>query len=621
MPLSLTPVPIPIDLDADSVGCLFAHPEVTATQERPFKLTDSTRGRMATIFMNSLHAAFEQVQGLQRIGFVVAPEFALPFESLNSAESILKSPECAPNTVVIAGLEWITAEQYIALLDGSDNPKALKEKRPDANLFVNCCIVWVKAFDGRLLRYIQPKLHPSPPEAATQVMYRGEDVLVFITRRPNVLSFSLLICFDCIDRQGELGTFDQLLAAVPETDLNTSFNLHILFVPQHNNAPEEPSFFAFVEKFLNSGGTVLNTADSAVAFVNSASGLHGRAENGYGRSSIFYRRGRWQTFGSDGPLLQIPATYAVEDLGRGLMRARFREDGSCLHRFQLIFPWRVSRDVGSSRQPLTQARVRKIGTDGSLGQWESVPALTKVFTDWLADAPDAKDFRFRGKIDSAVEYGSVANNLREVANIEADRIGEIVDLLLLGFDGPNTRPKLNPDTWQRPFSPWRNEEHGQAIVELTAVSSLLSLLDTVDFRGPSQVRTGTLGSTSFVVLDGFNHRAHSYLFQRYCEWLDEHSWQSIIGKRVLIILTRASSIYPTTNNVAEEMRPHIGALSTRDDSVLEAISPDLASSDQEITADRTRLFRHYFSVLLESLQQVSKQDASTFLRERLGEAV
>jgi len=621
MPLNITPVPIPIDLDADSSGFVFAHPHLTTTLEPPFRLTEDIRGKMSTILGNCLHAAFEHINGLPRVCFVVAPEFSLPLESLQTVEQILSSNACAPNTVIIAGLEWIKAQEYSALLAASNNPDAMKQKHPDANLFVNCCIVWIKAADGTLLRYIQPKLHPSPPENATQVMYRGEDVLVFITRRPHVLSFCLLICFDCIDRQGEVGMFDQLLAAVPETDLNTSFNLHILFVPQHNNAPEEPSFFSFADRFLNSGGTVLNTADSAVAFINSAASRHGRTEAGYGRSSIFYRSERWQSVGADGPLQRVPAIYALENLRHSLMRARFREDGPCLHRFEFLFPWRVARDVGSSRQPLTEARIRKIAADGSLGQWEVIPALTKVFTDWLPDLAVTGDARFRGRIDSATEYHSVADHLQKIASRQADRIGEIVDLLLLGFEGPKSRPKLNPDTWQKPVPNWRNEEHGQSIVELAAVSSLLSLLDTVHFGESSQVRSCTMGSTSVVVLDGFYHRTHSYLVQQYDEWLQQHSWQSIMGKKILIVLTRTSTIYPTVNNVAEEIRPHIGVISREDESVLEAISPDLASSNQEITDDKTRFFKHFFSVLLESLQQPSKADASVFLRERLGEAI
>jgi len=58
--------------------------------------------------------------------------------------------------------------------------------------------------------------------------------------------------------------FDQILEAAPDTGLNTSFNLQMLFVPQYNDSPEHASFLDFADRFLNRGGATLNTADSAV---------------------------------------------------------------------------------------------------------------------------------------------------------------------------------------------------------------------------------------------------------------------------------------------------------------------------------------------------------------------
>jgi hypothetical protein len=59
-----------------------------------------------------------------------------PIESFAAAEALVASEACAPNTVVIAGFEWLTAAEYIELLTSSDNPEVMKQEHPDPNLFV-----------------------------------------------------------------------------------------------------------------------------------------------------------------------------------------------------------------------------------------------------------------------------------------------------------------------------------------------------------------------------------------------------------------------------------------------------------------------------------------------------
>jgi hypothetical protein len=618
--ISLVPIPVALNFaNADALGMVFVQPHLAITQGHPFRIVESHRQVAATVFRNSIQYAFEATQGMPQVHFIIFPEFSLPFESFPAAENVLAA--CPANTVVIAGLEWITAEQYIGLLGSSSNPAAIKDKLPDPHLFVNCCVIWIKESD-RLLRFLQPKLRPSPPEAATQVMYRGQDVFVFSTARPHPVSFALLICFDCIAATGETNMFDQIIDAVPDTGLNTSFNLQMLFVPQHNDEPEHASFLDFADRFLNRGGATLNTADSAVAFVNSASLKHGRADAGYGRSSLFYRSGRWQTIPADGPLVRVPGTYAVEGIiNNRLMRARFREDGPSLHRFAFVLPWRVTREPGASRIPLTEAVVAKFTNDGELGPGRNTSAISKVFTDWWTDDLADTDARFKSTVDVIPEYSEARLHVCSVADADPERIGQVVDLLLLGFDAPCSRPKLNPDAWQLPISDWRRNDHGQAIVELAAGCSLLSLLGRVEMDRSSKVRTGTTSDLQFVVLDGNGRHSHVYLIQKYFEWLNSHPWGELVGKKVLVMLTRSSVVYlNTTNNVAEEIKD-IGDLSAEDESALGAISPDLPTQQGAITEDSTRFFKHFRAVLAESLSQPTRPEAVDFLRERLGQAI
>ena len=622
MPISLIPIPIAVDFaDADVVGMIFAHPHIATSSTHPFRVASNKREAATATILNCLQYAFEAPVGFPRAHFVVFPELALPFESFAAVDDLLATTACPPNTIVIAGLEWLTAAQYIELLTRSDNPMMVKEKHPDPTLFVNCCAISVKTRD-HIFRFLQPKLRPSPSEAATQVMYPGQDVFVFVTPRPNELSFAVLICFDCIAANGEKSMFDQIFEAVPDSDINRSFNLQLLFVPQHNDSPENPSFIDFALTFLNGGGSTLNTADSAVAFVNSASFDYGRADAGYGRSSVYYRAGRWQSIPPDGPLVRVPDTYAVENITNSLMRARFREDGPSLHRFGFVLPWRITRGAGASRIPLTGAQVSKIGTDGTLGAAENISAICKVFTDWCTADLAIQDHRFQATTDLISEYVAVRDHFNTIAKSGSERVGQILDLLLLGFGGPCRRPRMNPDTWQQPIQLWRLDEHGQAIVELAAICSLLALLNGIRVDQESQVRTGTSADLQFVVLDGANQRSHEYLAQMYFDCLDTHPWGEIVGRKILIVMTRVSVLYlNTVNNVAEEIKPHIGELSAEDDLALATISPDLSPQIENITVDSTRFFKHFGTILAQSLMQPTKADAAQFLRERLGQAI
>jgi len=304
------------------------------------------------------------------------------------------------------------------------------------------------------------------------------------------------------------------------------------------------------------------------------------------------------------------------------MRARFREDGPSLHRFGFVLPWRVTREAGASRIPLTEAIVAKFNDEGDLGVPRNTAPISKVFTDWWTDDLAETDPRFASTVDLIPEYAAVRDHVSAVADSDPERVGQALDLLLLGFDAPCSRPKLNPDAWQLPIPLWRSDGHGQAIVELAAACSLLALIGEIGMGQDSQVRTGTCAELQFVVLDGNAQRSHVYLIQKYFEWLDTHPWGEIVGKRVLIILSRSSVVYlNTTNNVAEEIQPHVGALSAEDETALAAVSPDLSTQPGAITEDGTRFFKHFRSILAESLNQPIKPDAVDFLKERLGQAI
>ncbi len=622
MAVSIIKAPANVNFSADEIGMTFVHLHVPLSVNAPFRILDSARTLVTASWQNALSAALDPLPGLPPSQFVVFPEFALSFDAVPQVEETIKSAACPPNTVVISGTEWLDFAQYSDLLKTSANPEPIKSKYPDQGLYVNPVIIWIKTADNILERYIQPKLRPSRIESASQAMYCGEDVILFASNKPEVVSFAVLICFDCIANDGQRPMFDQLVDGAPDTAADSSINWHMLLVPQYNDEPEHPDFLDFAASFLNRGGSTYNTADSAVAFVNASAPAYGRSVCGFGRSSIFYRAERWQSIPPKGPLTVIPDTYALEKLNANLMRARFREDGPCLHRFSFLKPWKVLRESGSSRIPLRTARSRNVKPDGTLDKWQHVAVMPKVFCDWLQEDLAGTDAAFSGKLSISEEYGDVRKTLLAFQTSTPERLDQVMNLLLLGFRDPHLAPEINPDLWQKPYNEWRDDDHGQAIVQFAATSSLLRLLGNVRFYQDSAICSGTCGTLHFVVIDGWNNCRPDFLIQQYLDWLADNPIGDLVGKHIVLILTRTTTVYLNTDgNIAELVTSHTDVASKRDEATLSSINPELISSPDSITSDTTKIFKHFASVLRQALEKDSKPQAERFLRERLTNAI
>jgi hypothetical protein len=304
------------------------------------------------------------------------------------------------------------------------------------------------------------------------------------------------------------------------------------------------------------------------------------------------------------------------------MRARFREDGPSVHRFSFLKPWKTGKEAGADRLPLRNARSKRVRANGDLGEWQNVSALTKVFGDWLRDDLASSEDAFIGRTDIHDEYSNIREKLLLPDDRTDERLGQIVDLLLLGFRGPCRRPEINPDHWQQLDGEWRHDDHGQAIVQFAVVSSLLRLLDSVAFGSSSVLCSGSCGTMYFAVIDGWNQCKHDLLVHKYLEWLTNNPIGDVIGKKIVLILTRTTTVYLGTNNsTAELVTSHSDVRSHRDEATLRSINPDLVTSPDDITLDSTKVFKHFSAILKQALEHDSKAAAARFLRERLSDAI
>jgi hypothetical protein len=604
-----------------SLGMLFVHPhlDLAESEQFGFSLTNPCKQKLEKTIRECLSiAASNPGEGGVRTHFVVLPEFSLPFSMFSGVEEILRHENWPPNTGLISGVENTSVGELQRLLEGSDNPEEAKRCQPGLARFANFGVIWLKNSEGRLCRFVQPKLRPSRPEQAAQGMYEGDFVLLFQT---DTLSFMCLICFDCIARDpcGSVATtiLKELGKNVVE---GYSINVDLVFVPQHNPNADHPEFLQFAEAFLYAGGTSVRTGDGGIVFVNSASEAFGRSRSGYGRSALYYRQGRWQPSGPDGPLLNVPRTFALEKV-RSLVGARFREDGPCVHRFAYSLPSVTGATAGDPRYPLAGACCHKISSDGAVGSGEQIHALAKVVLDWITPELDKSDPRL-GCTSPALKsrvsevYSEVRRQLTELSDADIERLGQMVDLLFLDYEKPNRRPAINPDHWQSDAVRWHEDPHGQALIEFGSVVVVLGMLEAPSLRVPARSHTGRLGDLCFTIVDGYDLRTSEDLKRAYFEFVRSSSWEEMVGKTNLLVLTRVQRGSPR-NEVAEEI-PNYLELQDRD---YEELPESARPNREDIATTTTKGYWHVSSKLREALDSDTVEDAKNFLRGKLGSLV
>lgn len=569
-----------------------------------YRLTNSCSERQRSIFRSVYQKAIEA-----EVQFCIFPEFSMPFNMVAETDAALAGNHWPANSIFVSGIAPLSVGEFNGLTAA---PGTIAPDAPIAEdaEFVNCCCVWLKDAQGNVTRIFQPKLRPSRHEQATQGMYEGDTVYLF---RTDVLSFCCLICFDCISI--DLDEFVKVLThTVKEGE---SKNLHLVFVLEHNPRPEHAEFISFAERLLMPSSPKLNTGlGAAVAFINSAHKRHGRAvSEDFGRSCLCYiRRGNWTPCGVGGPLDLVPCTFAMENAGNTLLRIRFREDGPALHTFRYFIPSLLGPSAGETKYPIEAARMHKIELTGVCEPGDIVAALPKVFTDWLSISITAGDGRFAGAtalVDEAVRT-SLAALVGLLATCSPDRMEQFVTLLLGAYVGHNRPGAFNPDTWQALPSNWVSDAHGQAVLELASVCTLLNLLSRPDFINCDHTHTCKSEDVLVTVLDGNNVRNCFNIWSAYRAWLTKVSWGETVGSSNLLLITRP--VFMTNGDRATEVTPPY----------VEPSDGELATLPREVQPQRDSILetspKFYWisaAALRTALAQTTVESAQQHLRRAL----
>ena len=438
-----------VRLPKEGVRMVVAQPylaEGVLTTQEPYRVTVEAKERQLERLNRTIDVA-----KIENSNFTVIPEYSVPgVNGIAAIEERLASDVWPAGSILIAGIDGLDKDEYASVVETChtcvDDVNGKDSVKQDQ--WVNCCITWVKSNDGKLFRWVQPKLWPAWPEQTTQHqrMFKGQSMFLFRGRRTNeeVFTFGTMICFDWIAPTNPTPA-QQFLAEAQRSAGGSQIPITWIFVIQHN---EKPSHFEFLNRavafFRDQSHPNATRTDTCLIFANTA----GRGEPGscqtYGTSGLILAprapvqiQGGLPTIAHDGRKLR-------EENNGILAGARcgdvvFRERGECIHAFDQINPSWVQLGAAGRSHAAENAVVHALdGREHVLAPGTAVAAVVK----WINDQLDEMDTIIPNHTAELEEDLASARS----AVVAALRRGDSTDLdEVMRLSTPDTSD--NPDEW------------------------------------------------------------------------------------------------------------------------------------------------------------------------------
>ena len=361
------------------------------TPQEPYRVAAEAKDRQLEIVKTTIDLAKEE-----KADFTVIPEYSVPgLDGVGVIEERLRSAAWPTGAILIGGIDGLDKDEYASVVEADHTcvDDANGKESVEDDQWVNCCITWVKSSNGRLFRWVQPKLWPAWPEHSTQHqrMFKGKSMFLFRGRRTNgeVFTFGSMICFDWIAPMSPTPA-QRFLEEAHRAANESQIPITWLFVIQHN---EKPSHFEFlnrvVEFFRDQSHPNATRTDTCLIFANTA----GRGDPGscrtHGTSGLvlaprapFQTKGGLPTFAHDGSRFR-------GNNGGMLAGARcsdmvLRERGECIHAFDQINPrWVQPGAAGKSYAAENAVVYAARGGEHVLAPGTGVAAAVKWVNDQL----------------------------------------------------------------------------------------------------------------------------------------------------------------------------------------------------------------------------------------------
>jgi len=608
--IKIITIDLKIDLPSDHLCMIMAQPllKLQATSNG-FKLDRSILEIHKRTILSTLELACNPPFGNSsyNTNFVVFPELSLPYDMISTIKDRILQDSWPDNSIFIGGLEGISVEKYLEIVQKSDNPVESNYELLGMANYVNCAVVFIKENHSHGVKmYMQPKIKSSRGEQAIG-MREGRHLFIFISSK---LNFFCLTCFDAISTDLKFKLLaSKIIGNLREMVVKKEIPnvLDMVFILMHNEKPHFRDFQESVYQILNGGGRELRCDHGSVVFVNTANGKHNSSTK-FGKSAFYFRRGAWYIPSKEE--YPPPDTYCMEKTDCECQRARFREDGPSLHSFCYIPYTSVPHIQGGKWYPFRDVAWFRITSNGTLSSPQSVPAIRKVVVDNLLPSLCDTDNRWHAPNDYSLTFKMKQNykDLREkLIRMERNRMKELTDLLLLAHYPENDRTD-NPDYWS-------SEKEGEAVKEMTSILSILTLLGELELRCSRIVSSKVANRFYVAITDGCNEEIPSELHRRYIKCIDINiNLWTALGQRAVVLLVlsrhrREGPSFGIAKEISEFLKIHLYDEGT--------IPVELQDRDKFTSYKGPKLFWQSANYLQGILDENDINSARTKLEEKL----
>lgn len=410
-----------VGLPSDRVGMVIAQPYLSLTPAEPYQCTAATKPQQLQMLADTLKVSRAVQHGATKTHFTVFPEYSIPGpEGIALVETILRAADWPNSTIVIGGTDALTQAQYAQLLQGDSTHVDVTRngtERVGADQWVNCAITWVKCGDGRLERWVQPKLHPAWAEMniSYQHMFRGSSVYLFkgLLENGAPYRFGTLVCFDWIATVGAQKTCRWVLGHLQQEAAQHQLPLSWLFIIQRNKKPSHATFLNEVGPFFNQTEFPNALRDRAcLVFANTAGkSVPGRTDEFGGCSVVFSHQSGFSkpdclpTFSGGGARFRDGS-----NLLSNYKDFFFRERGACIHSFAQINPGSLIAGPEGRVFAVENADVCPIsGAPEPRAPAAAVPACVKWLNDELDVLPSLSVAYHAAPLVTQVDTAHVRN--------------------------------------------------------------------------------------------------------------------------------------------------------------------------------------------------------------------
>ena len=410
-----------IQLPHEHVAMVLAQPYLprgSFTAAEPYSFRPAAKPGQLDMLRQTLSVAQANHHQAGRTHFTLLPEYSVPFpEGINLINDELSGPDWPVGTIVIGGTDGLTHEQYETLVGSPlTTVSALNAAdRVNRNEWVNCAIVWIKASNNAVHRWVQPKVHPAWEErdVPNQHMFCGKSAFLFRGFFDNgvVYMFGALVCFDWIANVDGQRAFRWMMADVHRQAGIGQLPVTWMFVIERNRRPSHDTFLGAVTEFFdpNVSPNAIRT-NTCLVFANAAGRVTPGRVDQFGASSLIHS-----------PQAPYERMTCPPTLSNGGHRFRdgsslidtancidvvFRERGACIHSFLHVNPAFTVGGAAGRRAAVERASVHSVnGIIEPRAPAQGVPAAVKWLNDELDELPSVSvlhpDSPIAGGIDTS----------------------------------------------------------------------------------------------------------------------------------------------------------------------------------------------------------------------------